>query len=296
MPSVEVIPNSSTSSAAPGWTYVTDTGFDPSKAAIVPSGARKRARNSTFAGARANEPLSARQQASIAKHIADLDKENHRDVQIVVPDRPRDVGQRSISGKMTAGVKKILQSNKTWANYLADEEAAVALQQQQQLAKPSVVQQVEGMAHAPHRRGSTKQAKGATSKRGRPSISKQKVEFEPMDIDSPSTPQRPAEPTNANVIPTTTVNPCEDNDEDPFLRPRVPKMPTAAEIEALLSAPPLSYAAARAGPTTNTAPPRQFCEMCGYWGRARCMKCGARVCGLDCKTQHEETRCQKFYA
>lgn len=33
---------------------------------------------------------------------------------------------------------------------------------------------------------------------------------------------------------------------------------------------------------------RVFCEMCGYWGRVKCMKCGVRVCGLDCLEGYRE--------
>ena len=42
MPQIEVLPNKS-SAPAPGWAYVADTGFDPSKAPIQPSGPRQRA-------------------------------------------------------------------------------------------------------------------------------------------------------------------------------------------------------------------------------------------------------------
>lgn len=38
----------------------------------------------------------------------------------------------------------------------------------------------------------------------------------------------------------------------------------------------------------NRYPPRYFCEVCGYWGRVRCTKCGARVCALDCLEVHRE--------
>ncbi|RPB25941.1 hypothetical protein L211DRAFT_805655 [Terfezia boudieri ATCC MYA-4762] len=56
---------------------------------------------------------------------------------------------------------------------------------------------------------------------------------------------------------------------------------------------PLSHPAARADPSNK--PQRVFCEICGYWGRYRCIKCGARYCDLECKAGHEETRCQRFW-
>ncbi|KAJ8607201.1 hypothetical protein MRB53_040461 [Persea americana] len=74
MPSIEEIPIAK-SAAAPGWAYVPDNGYDPSKAPIVPSGARKRARNATYTGGAEG---SARQQAKIARHIDELQKDDHR--------------------------------------------------------------------------------------------------------------------------------------------------------------------------------------------------------------------------
>ena len=86
MPHVEVLPNSA-SISAPGWAYVPDTGYDPSKVALQPSGARKRAARASGIGSSDN---TARQNNAIAKHLAELDKENHKDVQIAVPVRQRD--------------------------------------------------------------------------------------------------------------------------------------------------------------------------------------------------------------
>ena len=90
MPQIEVLPNS-TSISAPGWAYVPDTGYDPSKAAFQPSGARKRAaRNGTVGGG----DTTAKQNAAVLKHLAELDKDNHRDVQIPVP-----IWQRVAAGR-----------------------------------------------------------------------------------------------------------------------------------------------------------------------------------------------------
>ena len=98
MPLIEVLPNSS-STSAPGWAYVPDTGYDPSKAAIQPSGARKRAaRASGFAG---GEP-SARQQNAISRRLADLDKDNHRDVNIPLPAKSKDGGGRGQYSSVTS--------------------------------------------------------------------------------------------------------------------------------------------------------------------------------------------------
>lgn len=258
MPLVEVVPTASTA-VTPGWAYVPDTGYDPSKEAIVPSGARKRARISHYvsspantAGASVNDQASARQQAKIAKHLVELDKENHKDVQIVFPHRTKDLAQRGTRGKMTTGVKKIVLSAKTWKNYLDDEEASLAQQ------KPTAA------------------------------TTRQNIQVEAMELDSPSS----IEPDQISTPAVTIL----DANTAALINVDVPSFPSRAELEALLSSPPLSYNASRAASSTSTAPPRLFCEMCGYWGRARCMKCGTRVCGLECKRQHDDTRCLRFYA
>jgi zinc finger HIT domain-containing protein 1 len=61
-------------------------------------------------------------------------------------------------------------------------------------------------------------------------------------------------------------------------------------MAALVSGPPLSYNGARAGPPVGK-PQRRFCEICGYWGTIKCIKCGARVCGLECTKTHSDGRC-----
>lgn len=161
-------------------------------------------------------------------------------------------------------------SQKTIANHLDDEEAMIALQKQEQ--------------HA-----SNKAAKPPAARGKRASIPQRASTTDDMDIEPQS--QAIAEDAS-NTVPS----PPKPREEHPLLKPHGPPLPTEQEIEALLAAPPLSYNAARAAPSTSTAPARQFCEICGYWGRARCMKCGTRICGLDCKNQHEETSCAKFWA
>lgn len=91
MPHIEIVPNSS-SISAPGWAYVPDNGYDPSKIAIQPSGARKRAaRTSGIAGG----DTTTRQQNAIVKHLAELDKDNSRDVQIQISTKQKDGANRS---------------------------------------------------------------------------------------------------------------------------------------------------------------------------------------------------------
>ncbi|KAL8808454.1 MAG: hypothetical protein Q9182_000004 [Xanthomendoza sp. 2 TL-2023] len=268
MPSIEILPNS-TSITAPGWAYVPDNGYDPSKTAIQPSGARKRAaRTSTIAGS----DTTARQQNAVLKHLLELDKDNHRDVQIPVPARFKEKnGSRT---KTTPNVRRILMSQKTFANHLADEEAALASQEQQIISV------------APRTPAPTLSRKASVGRRS------STVAPEPS---SPGGIQSGMDKRHA-PLETLEVPISEDSgSHDPLLRSYIPKVPSPAVMEALLAGPPLSYNAARSAPSTNK-PPRHFCEMCGYWGSVECMKCGARVCGLDCKNAHDEGRCLKFYA
>lgn len=102
-----------------------------------------------------------------------------------------------------------------------------------------------------------------------------------------------------------TITPAIDNanqsrdskgfeESEPLLRTYVPSAPSDEVMAALLSGPPLSYNGARAAPSLGK-PQRHFCEICGYWGTLKCTKCGARVCGLECKNAHSDGRCL-FYA
>ena len=89
MPLIEVLPNS-TSISAPGWAYVPDTGYDPSKAPIQ-AGSRKR--NVRIGGTSAGD-TTARQNNAILKRLADLDKDNSKDIHISIPNRQKDAGGR----------------------------------------------------------------------------------------------------------------------------------------------------------------------------------------------------------
>lgn len=72
---------------------------------------------------------------------------------------------------------------------------------------------------------------------------------------------------------------------------RVPPFPSDDELRALMTAPPLGYLDARAAwdeAGHGRYPVRVFCAVCGYWGRVKCLKCGTRVCALDCLEAHRE--------
>jgi zinc finger HIT domain-containing protein 1 len=128
MPLVEIL-TTSKSHTTPGWAYVPDTSFRSSQATKASAGGRKRGIREP-AGRTTN--LTSRQNQAIIRHLAELDRENHREnVHIAVPARKDsqkvDHG-RPTKSKMTSNVRRILQSQKTFKNHLDDEEAALAHQ------------------------------------------------------------------------------------------------------------------------------------------------------------------------
>jgi hypothetical protein len=84
---IEALPSTS-SHVTPGWTYVPDRGFDPAQAAITPTIGRKRGIRD---GGRTD--LSSRQSNAIIRHLAELDRENHRDVHIPIPVKQKDAAR-----------------------------------------------------------------------------------------------------------------------------------------------------------------------------------------------------------
>ncbi|MCJ1252114.1 hypothetical protein MMC30_009352 [Trapelia coarctata] len=266
MPTVEVLPNS-TSISAPGWAYVPDNGYDPSKAPIQPSGSRKR--NARIPGA-AGVESSARHNAAIQKRLLDLDKDNSKDVHIAVPSKQKEAGGRAPKGK-TAATRKILLAQKTFTNYIADEDA-LALQ--------------EGQA------GTSGRPRGTAAGLNRTTTTLSR------EVSSSVTPQTTNGGIGPGKIPTyqafgavpTLSNPGYDPADARLLQSSVPTPPSEQILNTLISAPSLSYNAAKALPSSSTKPQRHFCESCGYWAQIRCLKCGARVCGLVSEVPEGETR------
>lgn len=80
MPHIEVLPTG-TSLAQPGYAFVPDTRQAP-QTALQPTASRKRAARSTGTGF---GDTTIRQQNVVLKHLADLDRDGTRDVQIPVP-------------------------------------------------------------------------------------------------------------------------------------------------------------------------------------------------------------------
>ncbi|KAK0383220.1 hypothetical protein NLU13_9133 [Sarocladium strictum] len=256
--------------SAPGWAYIPDTRPDPASTTLQPSN-RKRARNAA-SGATAHTigDLSARQEARIRKEIEALDREGGgRDSQIPVPLKN---GKPHV-GK-TVNVRKILQSQKTFANHLDD---FLALQAQNEAAAAAAAAAA---------------AKRSSNKAAAPSAD------HPMpDAPSTSSTTKKSKKDSGNasqpiLVPSYRPSPPEHpGDTDALLMSRVPEPPAEEELRKLLAHPPLSYVEARGKWDEETAgryPTRKFCAVCGYWGRVRCMKCGTRVCALECLETHRE--------
>jgi zinc finger HIT domain-containing protein 1 len=257
MPHVEVLPNS-TATVAPGWTYVVDTGYDPSKVAINPKN-KKRAAAAAPSGQRGENELSARQQTAIARRIAELERDNDPKQTITIPGKP--------SVPKTQNARRIIQYQRQIKHWLDDEEAQMG--QAATTSRGSVSQAGRGAAQALRRQSTFA-----------------------------SVPATPHEATTGPSAITQTPSRLDNAFADDALLSIDQSMPSplkSADLEALLAAPPLSYAASHAAPPAASGPPqRQFCDNCGYWGQIKCRKCGARVCGLECKDAHEATRCLKW--
>lgn len=170
-------------------------------------------------------------------------------------------------------MRKILQSQKTFANHLDDFQAMLALAENNPSANPS---------NPP--RTSTPAASSSGKRPPPKAASKAAKADADRDTDMADAPP-PVLPPYTKAPPT-----AHQGDTDPLLISRVPDMPSDEELRALLAVPPLNYIEARAGWTEEDRkyPIRHFCEVCGYWGRVKCMKCGTRVCALECLEMHRE--------
>ena len=279
-PHIEELPTS-TSRQAPGFAWVAVSGQqeDPSKNWGTTN--RKRARASAQGQTESQrEALSARQQREIDRKIKELNNDNSKDVQIPIP--KKEAGSGGSGGGARAGktpnTKKILASGKTFAHYLDDEEAEIARTGRRD-------GDVE-VVHAPVEQRASKTP-----------IARRKT-LEDTSMSNSPAPAILAQSTTASrraseALPADAMEIDDDDDDDEAIK----ALPSEAELEALLSAPPLTYNQARSAPPPSSAPPpRRFCEVCGYFGRAKCMKCGAMTCTVMCKDTHDEQRCLKFYA
>ncbi|KAI1093596.1 hypothetical protein F5B19DRAFT_113138 [Rostrohypoxylon terebratum] len=303
---------------APGWAYVPDT-TAPSMAAaaaIQPGHRKRAARNQNTASTSAlYADADARQEAKLRREIEALDRDNYgRDVTIPIPGKSG--GGKASVKKHTPNVRKILQSQKTFANHLDDFDALSAADKAaamggrgvgnetgtaggagQTTAKKGAVVVVD---KGKGKKGGKSASRSASVSKATPAAEAVKQEDDNDDddvemLDAPDTPSDPNEqlhPLSEILVPLPPggLPSTHPFDNDPLIMSRVPPLPTDEELKALLRAPPLTYAEARGRWTEDDQryPARAFCEVCGYWGRVRCMKCGARVCALECLETHRE--------
>jgi len=173
-----------------------------------------------------------------------------------------------------------MQSQKTFANHLDDFLELQALTEANPSAQAGSARPGATSASGNGKRPSQAGRRDATSSR------QQSAAATPKDAD---TPMADAGPPLPPVLPPPYRSPpaAHPGDGDPLLMSRVPDVPSDEELRALLAHPPLTYLEAL-GRRDGTYPTRTFCEVCGYWGRVRCMKCGTRVCALDCLETHRE--------
>lgn len=276
-PFIEELPTDGKSKQAPGfaWVAVSGPAADPAKNWGTTN--KKRARGTGPQSESAREERSARQQRDIERKIRELNSDGAKDVQIPLPKKSETGGGGVRAGK-TTNTKKILASGKTFAHYLDDEEAEIARTGRRD-------GELDPTPKEPQRASKTPLA------RRKPSM---------LQREESSVSNSPA-PNSGTPVPTQFAPPLPQDDamdvDDDFGGDEIDPLPTQAELEALLNAPPLTYNQARSAPPPPGAPPpRQFCEICGYWGRVKCMKCGNMTCSVVCKDAHDEHKCLKFYA
>ncbi|KAI1310319.1 hypothetical protein F5Y03DRAFT_392257 [Xylaria venustula] len=315
---------STKTTSAPGWAYVPDRQphhHIPPSTTTSSTTNRKRSR-AAASGAGAQLSLAdanARQEAKARREIEILDRDNARDVHIAIPAKSR-TGGGGTGGvkKYTPNVRKIMQSQKTFANHL-DDYVALAQQAESNPAASSANTNTTTNINTSNNRGSSsstpavstsragqRQASISVSTASRRASTRHQQE-EPEDVEMPDIPPtdsqtqtktQPAtdsrsetEPRRSQILTPHPQAPAHAGDKNPLLASRLPPLPSDEELRALLAAPPLSYLEVRGvwrEEEQQRYPTRAFCAVCGYWGRVRCMKCGTRVCALECLETHQE--------
>lgn len=173
-------------------------------------------------------------------------------------------------GKHTPNVRKIMQSQKTFTNYLDD---FVALQ--------SSTEANNNTSNNPARAAAanTNTKRPPPGKRDASTLKQPAAEQDTIMTDTELPSILPPQ-----YKPAPATHPSDNN---PLLASRVPELPSDQELRQLLAQPPLTYGEAR-GTWEVKYPTRAFCQVCGYWGRVKCTKCGTRVCALECLETHRE--------
>lgn len=311
---------------APGWAYVPDTGSSAVPSQSVSAvhlhvnrnkRAARQSNAATGSSAQHHNDISARHDSKLQKEIEQLQRDSLSNVQIPIPS-----GGRDKDGKIrghTPNVRKILASQKTFANHLDDFEAwrrtgegAVGVGGAAGQSSGAGTPAPPATATSVNKKsttGSAAQKKAAASSNSRsrsgggkkaatPATPASTTDADVTMTDAPPAEDgeaeaeaSPAEPESKILRPFMRFKPTpHSEDSNPLLESWLPPLPTDEELRELVNAPPLNYNQARGtwGEDEGRYPPRSFCEVCGYWGRVRCMKCGTRVCALDCLDVHRE--------
>ena len=206
-------------------------------------------------------------------------------------------------GKHTPNVRKILQSNKTFANHLDDFEALQSLESSTP-ANASTPRDPPSKQGAAARKKASSRASSATGRSTPKLVAREGTAVEgppvlaPLEKEDVKMEDADAEvgaEANASKKPEVKL-PEGAGDVEMLLQSRVPEMPSDAELRTLLAGPPLSYSQAKGawGDEDMRYPVRVFCSICGYWGKVKCVKCGTRVCALECMESHRE-ECITWY-
>lgn len=310
---------------APGFAWVAVPTTGPGAAHDDPSknwgtANRKRARQiggvpAQLADLAPGETVTAKQQEKIDRKLRELNSDAAWGRDLTVPSGGKKDGGGAGGGGggragRTTGTKKILASGKTFAHYLDDEEAEIARTGRRDIEMEGVPVAAGAATTAPVQRATTppparpiKMPRGKR-KPGRPSAAARQQQQLLQEQESARQSGSPAPSAVSGARAASQPRDTEMTDADAGdelegddANPAPPPVPTSAEIAALLAATPLTYHQARSAPPPANAPPaRRFCEICGYWGRVRCMKCGVMTCSVACKDAHDEHRCLKFYA
>jgi zinc finger HIT domain-containing protein 1 len=201
--------------------------------------------------------------------------------------------------KVTSNVRRILQSQKTFRNYLDDEEAALA-QASSSAGTSSIAAQ-----RLPSNR-ITKPSSSLSRRSATPATPTPKPD--PRAEKDTSSAQNLSDTANIQTADSQPQSNLQEEqkpdpnaliksqyDNDPLLKSYIPSAPSERIMRALLAEPPLSYNASRAGPPLTGKAPRKFCCICGYWGKIRCRNCHQRTCGIECYKTHEDSRCGAFF-